>query len=107
MAHPYPERLFVGALAKKVVCGASAATWYPLLRLGLAHGPAVSDGGRCWPRLLRGTPLHGWSSALFCVVVVSVCSGAVVSVILFYFLGFFFILFFFIFIFYFFLYFMS
>ena len=28
-----------------VVCGASAATWYLLLRLGLAHGPAVSDGG--------------------------------------------------------------
>ena len=28
-----------------VVCGASAATWYPLLRLGLAHGPAVCDGG--------------------------------------------------------------
>mmetsp|Transcript_4480 Transcript_4480/g.7504 ORF Transcript_4480/g.7504 Transcript_4480/m.7504 type:complete len:118 (-) Transcript_4480:194-547(-) len=44
LAHPYPERLFVGALAK-VVCGALAATLYPLLWLGLAHGPAVCDGG--------------------------------------------------------------
>lgn len=49
---------------------------------GLHMGLLSATAGKwyCWPRLLRGTPLHGWSSALFCVVVISVCSGAVVSV---------------------------